>query len=51
MSGYLTIEEKKQLALEGKSVPVCVHPDEREKRRRRKERRKLINRFSKNLSN
>ena len=44
---YLTIEEKRQLALEGKHVPVCAYPDERARKRKQ---RKLYNRFFKFLN-
>ena len=44
---YLTIKEKMQLASEGKPVPLCVYPDEKERKRRKNEQKKLFKRFSK----
>lgn len=46
---FLTIEEKRQLALEGKRVPVCTAEDYKEEKRRKKQQRKLANTFSKNV--
>lgn len=47
---YLTIEEKRQLALEGKHVPLCAYPDEKEEKRIKKERKKLFKSFKRNLN-
>ena len=46
---YLTIEEKRELALEGKKVPICVYPDGRAEKRRKREQKNLAKRFSKNI--
>lgn len=43
---YLTVEEKRQLALEGKRIPVCT--DERTDKKRITEQKKLSNTFFKN---
>lgn len=51
MNKYLTIEEKKKLALEGKDVPICVYPDRKEEKRRKREKRKLEMQFFKNVLN
>lgn len=46
---YLTIEEKRQLVLERKNVPVCAYSDEKAEKRRKIEKRKLFNCFFKYL--
>ena len=33
---YLTMDEKRQLALEGKPVPICVYPEYKAEKRRKK---------------
>lgn len=46
---YLTIEEKRQLAFEGKRIPVCFYPNEMKSKTEEMEKKKLFNRFSRNL--
>lgn len=46
---YLTIEEKKQLVLEGKDVPLCSYPNSSSERRRKREKLRLFKKFAKNL--
>lgn len=45
----LTMEEKKELILAGKSVPICIFVDKRQIRRIKREQRILANTFSKNM--
>lgn len=47
---YLTIEEKRLLALEGKRIPVCVYPNEKEEKRLKKERKRLFKNFKKSMN-
>jgi hypothetical protein len=46
---YLTMDEKRQLALEGKPVPICVYPDYKAEKRRKKELERLARIFHKNI--
>ena len=46
---YLTMEEKKQLALAGKDVPICVYPNPKSERQKKREKKRLTKNFAKNL--
>lgn len=47
---YLTIEEKKKMAMEGKDVPLCAYGESFiSKSRRKMEQRKKAKIFSKNI--
>lgn len=46
---FLTIEEKRQLALEGKPVPVCTAEDYAGEKKRKRQQKKLAKTFAKNV--
>ena len=46
---FLTIEEKRQLVLEGKPVPVCTTEDYVGEKRRKRQQKKLAKTFAKNV--
>lgn len=46
---FLTIEEKRQLVLEGKPVPVCTAEDYEGENKRKRQQKKLAKTFAKNV--